>query len=96
MILRELAISSSKMSHKLYLLLETINEAMVNEVNAGRYDNMRREELEAENMFLFQLSNLSTRLGFANPRNKAYFKPEAIEHIPQVLSYLLYQLVIFF
>jgi hypothetical protein len=93
MILRELSLSAKADSHKIYLLIETLNESLVNEVQHGRYDNLQREELEAEATFLKQLSDLGVRMGFSDPLTKVYFKPKAIEHIPIIMSYVLYNLV---
>lgn len=93
MILRELNLSAKADSYKIYLLIETLNDSLVNEVQHGRYDNLHREELAAEATFLHQLSDLSTRLGFSDPLTKIYFKPKAIEHIPIIMSYVLYNLV---
>jgi Hereditary spastic paraplegia protein strumpellin len=93
MILRELNLSAKADSYKIYLLIETLNDSLVNEVQHGRYDNLHKEELAAEATFLHQLSDLSTRLGFSDPLTKVYFKPKAIEHIPIIMSYVLYNLV---
>lgn len=93
MIMRELQISAKADSQKTYLLIETMNDSLVNEVQHGRYDNLRREELEAEATVLSILSELSTRMGFTDPLNKVYFKPKAIEHIPIIMSFVLYNLV---
>jgi len=57
---------------------------------------LQREELEAEATVLSVLSELSTRMGFTDPINKVYFKPKAIEHIPIIMSFVLYNLVIFY
>lgn len=95
MILRELNISARNNSHKIFMLIETLNESLVNEVQHGRYDNLHREELEAESTFLNQLVSLSVRLGFSDPLTKVYFKPQMIECIPLVMSYILYNSVSF-
>ena len=91
--LRELNLAARNDSQKIYLLLETLNESLVNEVQNGRYDLLQREELEAESTFLNQLANLSTRLGFADPLNKVYFKPQPLENIPLIMAYTLYNSV---
>lgn len=76
MVLRELNLCSKSDSQKVFLLIENINESMVNEVQKGRYDNLlQKEEILAEATFLSQLSDLSVRLGFAEPINKIYFRP---------------------
>jgi Hereditary spastic paraplegia protein strumpellin len=93
MILRELSLSAKADSHKIYLLLETLNDSIINEVQHGRFDNLQREELEAESTFLDQLSDFSIRMGFGDALNKVYFKPNSIEHIPMIMSYVLYNLV---
>ena len=93
MIIRELNLAARNDSQKVYLLLETLNESMVNEVQNDRYDKLSREELEAESTFLNQLADLSIRLGFADPMNKVYMKPLQIEHVPMIMSYVLYHSV---
>lgn len=92
--MRELQISAKADSQKTYLLIETLNDSLVNEVQHGRYDNLQKEELEAEAFVLSTIGDLSTRMGFTDPINKVYFKPKAIEHIPILMSYVLYNLVI--
>ena len=57
------------------------------------YNLTHLQELEAEATFLHQLSDLSTGMGFSDPLSKVYFKPKAIEHIPIIMSYVLYNLV---
>jgi len=82
MTLRELNLSSKSDSQKVFLLLENMNEAVTNEVQRGRYDNLQKEEIYAEATFLSQIAELSVRMGFADPVNKIYFRPTAIEMVP--------------
>ena len=82
MTLRELNLSSKSDSQKVFLLLENMNEAITNEVQKGRYDNLQKEEIYAEATFLSQIADLSVRMGFADPINKIYFRPNSIEMVP--------------
>ena len=92
MSLNELKISARKDSQKLYMLIETMNDSLVNEMNFAE-DNLQKQEIDAQNAFLKDLIRLSLRVGFSDPMEKVYFKPKQLEFVPLLVMYCLYNLV---
>lgn len=92
MSLNELKISARKDSQKLYMLIETMNDSLVNEMNFAE-DNLQKQEIDAQNAFLKDLIRLSLRVGFSDPMEKVYFKPKQLEFVPLLIIYCLYNLV---
>ncbi len=90
--LNELSLSARKDSQKLYMLLEATNQALVNEL-VYHDENLQKEEIDAQNVFIKQLAGLSSRVGFCDPIEKVYYKAKQVPFVPLMVMYCIYNMV---
>lgn len=74
-------------SNRLFLCLENLNSTLVNDMQNRIYtEEMKKtENIEKENLLIFESSQLFNFIGLNDPQKKIYVTPEQVDCLPLLL-----------